>query len=111
MYSVISVEIPISDITITREQSSNFKIRLCEGLGNLPRNAPWVKFSPKLEFCVNTSKVGKKLAYWPIASLLFILFKHFFRVKSMKITVIFHKNEFQRFTKYRIVLKIWKIGY
>ena len=55
------------------------------------------KVFPKLEFCVNTSKVGKKLAYWPIASLLFILFLHYFRVKSMKIAVIFHRNKFQRF--------------
>ena len=34
----------------------------------------WIKFSPKLEFGVITTKFGGKLAYWPIAALLFILF-------------------------------------
>ena len=99
IYSVISVEIPISDITKTREQNWNFKIRPCVEVGNLPRNAPWVKFSPKLEFCVNTSKLGEKLAYWPIAALLFILFLHYFRAKSFKITIIFPRNKFQRFLR------------
>ena len=65
----------------------------------MPRNAPWVKFSLQLEFCVNTSKVGKKLAYWPIAALLFILFIHFFRAKSLKIRGIFPKTKFQRFLR------------
>ena len=57
-YSVISVENPISEITIAWEQSQNVKIRFCEEIGDLPRNASWVKFSPNL----TTSKFCEKLA-------------------------------------------------
>ena len=65
-YSVISVENPISKIT--REQSCNFKSRLCEKVEDPQKNTPWFNFSPKLEICVNTSKFGERLAYWPIAA-------------------------------------------
>ena len=73
-YSVINVENPISEITITREQSWNLKIRLCEKAEDPHKFAPMVKFPPKLEIWVNPSKVGKRLAYWPIAALQFRIF-------------------------------------
>ena len=34
--------------------------------------------------------------------------EHFFRAKSIKITVIFPRNKFQRFLRCRNVSKIWK---
>ena len=60
-------------------------------------NQGWVLFLTKMQKWVTASKVGQKLAYWPIAVLLFILFLNFFKAKCMKITVVFHKNKFQRF--------------
>ena len=51
----------------------------------------------KLEFSVTTSNVEEKLAYWPIAAILFMLFLHFFTAKSMTLTIIYPRNKSQSF--------------
>ena len=38
------------------------------------QRSPRVKFLLKVEISVTTTKFDKKLAYWPLAALLFILF-------------------------------------
>ena len=80
--SVISLEIPISDITIIRKKKWNFKTRLYEKVVNPPRNAQCVKFPPKLEICVNTYKFSERLALAYCGTI--ILFLYFFSAKPMK---------------------------
>ena len=65
---------------------------------------------PKVGISVTTTKFDKKLAYWPLAAPLFILFFHFLFAKPMKITLTIRKKSFKDFSNRKNAYKR-KIGY
>ena len=54
---------------------------------------------PKVEISVTTTKFDKKLAYWPLAAPLFILFLHFLFAKPMKISLTIGKKKVSKISQ------------
>ena len=71
-YSGTSVKIPIVKIRFTPKLANYLLFWPCTQSCTSPRRSPWVKFSPKSQFSVTTSKFDERLAYWPKNQLPFI---------------------------------------